>query len=63
MTQVLGQRLKLISSNSLLGNPAALFDSIALGAKDFFVEPSKAVGGRDFIMRVDRGSRSLVTHT
>ncbi|GJD08926.1 Putative vacuolar protein sorting-associated protein 13C [Galdieria sulphuraria] len=63
ITQVLGQRLKLISSNSLLGNPAALFDSIALGAKDFFVEPSKAVGGRDFIIRLDRGSRSLVTNT
>ncbi|GJQ10858.1 hypothetical protein GpartN1_g2649.t1 [Galdieria partita] len=63
VTQVLGQRLKLISSNSLLGNPAALFDSIALGAKDFFVEPSKASGGRDFIVRLDRGSRSLVTHT
>lgn len=63
ITQVLGQRLKLISSNSLLGNPAALFDSIALGAKDFFVEPSKAVGGRDFIIRLDRGSKSLVTKT
>eukprot|EP00871_Galdieria_phlegrea_P005243 jgi/Galph1/571/GphlegSOOS_G5311.1 len=63
VSQVMNQRMKLLSSNSLFGNPAALFDSIALGAKDFFVEPSKAVGGRDFILRLDKGSKSLVTNT
>jgi len=62
-SQLSGQKMKLLTSNSLVGNPAALFDSVALGAKDFFSEPGRAKGSGDFLVGFGRGSKSLITHT
>lgn len=63
VTQLSNQRLKLIASNSLVGNPAALFDAVGTGARDFFAEPGRAKGSVDFFASVGRGSKSLFTHT
>ncbi len=57
------QKMALLASNSLIGNPSGLFDSIAIGAKDFFYEPAKAKGSADFIVSIGRGSSSLLTNT
>ncbi len=62
-TQVSAQKMKLLTSNSLVGNPSALFDSVALGARDFFAEPGKGEGSGDFLVGFGRGSKSLITHT
>lgn len=63
VAQLNNQRMKLLTSNSLIGNPAALFDSVSLGARDLFVEPGRAKGSVEFLASVGRGSRSLVTNT
>lgn len=57
------QKIVLLASNSLIGNPSALFDSIAIGTRDFFVEPANAKGSADFIASIGRGSSSLLTNT
>ena len=62
-TQVSAQKMKLLASNSLVGNPSALFDSVALGTRDFFTEPGKGEGSGDFLVGFGRGSKSLITHT
>lgn len=63
ISQGASQKMTLLTSNSLIGNPSALFDSIAIGAKDFFVEPAKAKSSGDFIVGIGRGSHSLLTNT
>ncbi len=63
ISQGSNQKMTLLTSNSLIGNPSALFDSIAIGARDFFVEPAKAKGSADFIAGIGRGSSSLFTNT
>lgn len=62
-TQLSNQKMKIFTSNSLVGNPAALFDSVAIGARDLFSEPGRAKGGGEFLFGVGRGSKSLITHT
>lgn len=57
------QKIVLLASNSLIGNPSALFDSIAIGTRDFFVEPANAKGSADFVASIGRGSSSLLTNT
>lgn len=59
--QLKRQRLQLVVSNELLGNPSSLLDSIATGARDFFVEPVRSTEG--FFAGVGRGSTSLITNT
>lgn len=61
--QLRAQKLKFLTSNSLVGNPSALFDSVATGTKDFFVEAGKANSSADFVASLGRGSSSLLTHT
>jgi len=61
--QLRAQKLKFLTSNSLVGNPSALFDSVATGTKDFFVEAGKANSSADFLSSLGRGSSSLLTHT
>lgn len=63
ISQVSNQKMVLLASNSLIGNPSALFDSIAIGTRDFFVEPANAKGSADFIASIGRGSSSLLTNT
>lgn len=63
VSQASNQKMALLASNSLMGNPSALFDSIAIGTRDFFVEPANAKGSADFIASIGRGSSSLLTHT
>lgn len=63
LTQLNNQRMKLLASNSLIGNPAALFDSVSIGARDLFVEPGRAKGSAEFLSSVGRGSKSLFAHT
>lgn len=63
VTQLDNQRIKLLTSNSLVGNPAALFDAVGTGARDFLSEPGRAKGSADFFVSVGRGSKSLFTHT
>lgn len=63
VAQSFGQKMALIASNPLVGNPSALFDSIAMGTRDFFIEPSRAKGSADFIAGIGRGSSSLLTNT
>ena len=63
MSQVSNQKMVLLASNSLIGNPSALFDSIAIGTRDFFVEPANAKGSAAFIASLGRGSSSLLTNT
>lgn len=63
LAQLQNQRIKLITSNSLVGNPAALFDAVGTGARDFLREPGRAKGSADFFASVGRGSKSLLTHT
>lgn len=63
LAQCSNQRMVLLASNSLIGNPSALFDSIAIGTRDFFVEPANAKGSADFIASIGRGSSSLLTNT
>lgn len=63
VTQGSNQKMVLLASNSLIGNPSALFDSIAIGTRDFFVEPANAKGSADFIASIGRGSSSLLTNT
>lgn len=63
VSQARNQRMKLLASNSFVGNPAALFDAVGTGARDFFVEPGRAKGGADFIASVGRGSKSLFANT
>eukprot|EP00737_Agarophyton_chilense_P003396 gb/GEZJ01003975.1/.p1 GENE.gb/GEZJ01003975.1/~~gb/GEZJ01003975.1/.p1 ORF type:complete len:3742 (-),score=436.98 gb/GEZJ01003975.1/:2287-13221(-) len=63
ISQGSNQKMVLLASNSLIGNPSALFDSIAIGARDFFVEPANAKGSADFIASIGRGSSSLLTNT
>lgn len=63
VTQGSNQKIVLLASNSLIGNPSALFDSIAIGTRDFFVEPANAKGSADFIASIGRGSSSLLTNT
>lgn len=62
VAQALGQKIALLASNPLVGNPSALFDSIAMGARDFFVEPARAKGSAEFIAGIGRGSSSLLTN-
>ncbi len=62
-TQLANQKIKLLTSNSLVGNPAALFDSVALGARDLLSEPGRGKSGGEFLFGVGRGSKSLITHT
>ena len=61
--QLDNQRIKLLTSNSLVGNPVALFDAVGTGARDFLSEPGRAKGSVDFFASVGRGSKSLLTHT
>ncbi|KAI0564550.1 Vacuolar protein sorting-associated protein [Gracilaria domingensis] len=63
VTQLSNQRMKLLASNAFMGNPAALFDAVGTGAKDFLNESGKARGSAEFIASVGRGSKSLVSHT
>ncbi|KAI0564765.1 Vacuolar protein sorting-associated protein [Gracilaria domingensis] len=63
ISQGSNQKMVLLASNSLIGNPSALFDSIAIGTRDFFVEPANAKGSADFIASIGRGSSSLLTNT
>eukprot|EP00737_Agarophyton_chilense_P003458 gb/GEZJ01004052.1/.p1 GENE.gb/GEZJ01004052.1/~~gb/GEZJ01004052.1/.p1 ORF type:complete len:2446 (-),score=274.93 gb/GEZJ01004052.1/:1200-7628(-) len=63
VSQLSNQRMKLLASNALMGNPAALFDAVGTGAKDFLNEPGKAKGSAEFIASVGRGSKSLLSHT
>lgn len=60
--QLSNQRIKLLTSNSLV-NPAALFNAVGTGARDFLNEPGRAKGSVDFLASVGRGSKSLFTHT
>lgn len=62
-SQLASQKMKLLTSNSLVGNPSALFDSVAIGARDLFSEPGRAKGSGEFLFGVGRGSKSLITHT
>lgn len=57
------QRMKLLASNSLMGNPAALFDAVGTGARVLMNEPGRAKGSSEFIASVGRGSKSLFAHT
>lgn len=61
--QLRAQKIKFLTSNSLVGNPSALFDSVATGTKDFIVEAGKANSSADFVASLGRGSSSLLTHT
>lgn len=63
LTELDRQRFKLLTSNSLVGNPAAFFDAVGTGARDLLTEPGKAKGSADFLQSVGRGSKSLFTHT
>lgn len=63
LSQLSEQKLAFIASNPLIGNPSALFESIASGASDFFIEPYKARTSSDFILGLGRGSSSLITNT
>eukprot|EP00178_Gracilaria_changii_P010316 TRINITY_DN2_c0_g2_i2.p1 TRINITY_DN2_c0_g2~~TRINITY_DN2_c0_g2_i2.p1 ORF type:complete len:3871 (+),score=464.35 TRINITY_DN2_c0_g2_i2:339-11951(+) len=63
ISQLSNQKMKLLASNALVGNPAALFDAVGTGAKDFFNESGKAKGSAEFIASVGRGSKSLLSHT
>lgn len=63
VSQGSNQKMALLTSNPLIGNPSALFDSIAIGTRDFFVEPANAKGSADFIASIGRGSSSLLTNT
>lgn len=63
LTQLNNQRMKLLASNSFVGNPAALFDAVGTGARDFFNEPGRSKKPADFISNVGRGSKSLLTNT
>ena len=63
ISQGSNQKMVLLASNSLIGNPSQLFDSIAIGTRDFFVEPANAKGSADFIAGIGRGSSSLLTNT
>lgn len=63
VAQGLGQKMALLTSNPLVGNPSALFDSIAIGTRDFFVEPARAKSSAEFIAGIGRGSSSLLTNT
>lgn len=62
-SQLSNQKMKLLTSNSLVGNPAALFDSVAMGAKDLLSEPGRGRSGGEILFGVGRGSKSLITHT
>ncbi|KAA8497850.1 putative vacuolar protein sorting-associated protein 13A [Porphyridium purpureum] len=60
------QKMTLVASNQLLGNPSGLFNSIAMGARDFFAEPARVSsqgGSFDFLAGIGRGSSSLLTST
>lgn len=63
ISQGSNQKMVLLASNSLIGNPSQLFDSIAIGTRDFFVEPANAKNSADFIASIGRGSSSLLTNT
>ena len=57
------QKMTLAASNSFIGHASALFDSITIGAKDFFYESAKEKGSADFTVSIGRGSSSLLTNT
>lgn len=61
--QLMSQKMSFLSANPLIGNPSALFDSIAIGTRDFFVEPARAKGSAEFVAGIGRGSSSLLTNT
>ena len=61
VAQGLCQKMALLTSNSLVGNPSALFDSIATGTRDFFVEPARAKSSAEFIAGIGRGSSFFLT--
>lgn len=63
LTQFNDQRLRLLTSNSLIGNPAALFDSVSIGARELFVEPGRAKDSAEFLASVGKGSKSLLANT
>ena len=56
------KKIALFDSYSLNGNPSALLDSIAIGAKDFIYETAKAKDSEDFIVSIGRGLSSLLTN-
>lgn len=57
------QRLKLLTSNPIVGNPAALLNAVGTGAHDLLVKPGKAKGSVEFLTSVGRGSKSFFAHT
>eukprot|EP00189_Rhodosorus_marinus_P008942 CAMPEP_0184752698 /NCGR_PEP_ID=MMETSP0315-20130426/43715_1 /TAXON_ID=101924 /ORGANISM="Rhodosorus marinus, Strain UTEX LB 2760" /LENGTH=3576 /DNA_ID=CAMNT_0027232049 /DNA_START=304 /DNA_END=11037 /DNA_ORIENTATION=- len=59
--EVQRQRLQLVVSNELLGNPSGLMDSIARGAQDFVSEPFRSSTG--FVSGIQRGSSSLISNS
>lgn len=66
VSQLNNQRMKLLASNSLVGNPAALFDAVGTGARDFITESTRGKGSGGFIANVanvGKGSKSLFSHT
>ncbi|CDF40126.1 unnamed protein product [Chondrus crispus] len=62
-THLSNQRMNLLASNALVGNPAALFDAVGTGARELFNEPGKAKDSAEFIAKVGRGSKSLFSQT
>ncbi|KAJ8907224.1 hypothetical protein NDN08_003705 [Rhodosorus marinus] len=61
LSEVQRQRLQLVVSNELLGNPSGLMDSIARGAQDFVSEPFRSSTG--FVTGIRRGSSSLISNS
>lgn len=57
------QKLTLVASNNLIGNPSVLFDHISTGARDFFVEPYKVNTGAEFLPELYKGSTSFLGNT
>ncbi|KAA8494978.1 putative vacuolar protein sorting-associated protein 13A [Porphyridium purpureum] len=63
LQQVNQNKYQVVASNALLGNASGLFESVSIGARDFFVEPRKAKGSVEFITSVGRGGASLISNT
>lgn len=45
------QRMRLTTSSKILGNPAALFDTVAASTKNAFFDPSEGASSADFLAR------------
>jgi len=63
--QALGEAYKVLGTFDFLGNPVGLFQNLATGFHDFFVEPSRGIirSPEDFKAGLQKGTLSLVKHT